>query len=683
MGLVDRFQSAWNAFMNKDPTYFYKDIGQGNYYRPDRYRLSRGAERSIINTVYNRIAVDISSISIKHVRLDENDAFIGVIDSGLNACLTLEANIDQTCRSFMQDVVMSMFDEGVVAIVPIDTTYDPTETASFDVRSMRTGKITAWYPRHVKVLVYNDRTGKKEEITVPKETTCIIENPLYSIMNEPNSTLQRLIRKLSLLDIVDEESGSGKLDLIIQLPYIIKTDLRRQQAEKRRKEIEMQLAGSKYGIAYTDGTEKITQLNRSLENKLMSQVEYLTNFLYGQLGITTAILDGTADERTMLNYINRTLEPIISAIALEIKRKFLTKTARSQRQSIEFFTSPFKLVPLTNLAEVSDQFTRNEIMTSNEFRQILGMKPVNTERANELLNKNINPEDAAQQTSGEPITEQDYNNAMSELDSVDSNLDDLEKSLKQSDDEAELVHYASPYYDPQKAHEYYMKNRELVGRKSTKELNEEGKSAANYVKSNLEAEKKQKIAESKSQMTDEIESSRSSMQSTIEKNNEIVSEAIENDREQMQDNIARHTEQMNAEISSLYAELKDMTPLERRTNAKTIMSKIDSLRASNDSKRNELKEAFSQSSGELKEANAEARASLQKEHQENSEKSRGDHNERVQNINSEYSEKYMNELDNLKKVDAYKAQPKAKKATASKSSKKKTQKAYVAGWWHK
>lgn len=399
--LGSRLRHAWNAFRNRDPTDQFKDIGASYYYRPDRVRLTRGNERSIVTSIYNRIAIDVASIDIKHCRLDDNERFVSEIDSNLNSCLTLEANIDQTARAFRQDIVMSMFDEGCVAIVPVDTTLDPNKTNSYDILSMRTGKILEWYPQHVKVRVYNEKTGKKEDITLPKSTVGIIENPLYSIINEPNSTMQRLIRKLSLLDITDEQTASGKLDLIIQLPYVIKTEARRQQAENRRKDIEMQLASSKYGIAYTDGTERITQLNRSVENNLLKQIESLTSTLYSQLGITQAILDGTADEKTMLNYNNRTIEPIVSAIVDEMKRKFLTKTARSQKQTILFFRDPFKLVPVNDIAEIADKFTRNEITTSNEIRQIIGLKPSDDPKADQLINSNIRQPDTEEMSIGE------------------------------------------------------------------------------------------------------------------------------------------------------------------------------------------------------------------------------------------------------------------------------------------
>ena len=388
-----RLKHAFNAFMNRDPTYGKESIGPGYSMRPDRSRLTGGNERSIVTSIYNRIAIDVAAININHCRVDENQRLVENIDSTLNTCLNLEANIDQTGRAFMQDVVMSLLDEGCVAIVPVETSIDPAVSSSYDIWSMRTGKILEWRPEHVRVRVYNEKTGCREDITVPKKTVAIVENPLYAVMNEPNSTMQRLIRKLNLLDAVDEQSGSGKLDMIIQLPYVIMTAARRKQADKRIKDIEDQLKGP-YGIAYTDGTEKIVQLNRPIENNLMKQIEYLTNMLYSQLGITQTVLDGTADEQTMLNYYSRTIEPIISAIVDEMKRKFLTKTARTQMQTIKFFRDPFRLVPVGNIAEIADKFTRNEILTSNEIRQIIGMKPSDDPKADQLINSNLNqPED--------------------------------------------------------------------------------------------------------------------------------------------------------------------------------------------------------------------------------------------------------------------------------------------------
>lgn len=383
-----RLKHAWNAFLGNEFRNYQYSLGPSSSYRPDRPIFSRGNERSIITSVYNRIALDAASVSIQHVRLDDDERFTEVIHSDLNNCLSLEANLDQTGRAFVQDVVMSMLDEGCVAIVPTDTDIDP-ETGSYKIEKLRAGKVLEWYPKYVKVRCYNEERGEKQDIILPKNTVAIVENPFFAVMNEPNSTMQRLVRKLNILDAIDEQSGSGKLNLIIQLPYVIKTEQRRQQAEKRRKDIEEQLAGSKYGVAYTDGTEHVVQLNRPIDNNLMSQIEYLTSMLYSQLGITQGILDGTADDRTKLNYDNRTIEPILSAIVDEMRRKFLTKTARSQKQSILFFRDPFRLVPINDIAEIADKMTRNEIMTSNEIRQKIGMKPSKDPKADELRNSNL------------------------------------------------------------------------------------------------------------------------------------------------------------------------------------------------------------------------------------------------------------------------------------------------------
>lgn len=388
--IFERLQHSWNAFRGRDRPVQYADLGLSSYRRPDRTYLRVSNERSIITAIYNRIAMDVAANKIEHVKLDDNARYVETVKDGLNNCLSLEANLDQTSRAFIQDAVLSMFDEGCIAIVPIDTSIDPNKSASFDIQSMRVGKITQWYPEHVRVQVYNEKRGIKEELTVPKRMVSIIENPFYAVMNEANSTLQRLIRKLNILDAIDEQSGAGKLDLIIQLPYVIKSTARQEQAEARRKQIETQLAGSKYGIAYTDGTERITQLNRPVENNLMSQIEYLMNTLYSQLGITPEILNGTADEKTMLNYNNRTIEPILAALVDEMKRKFLTKTARTQGHSIIFSSEPFKLVPINNIADIADRFTRNEILSPNEIRQIIGFKPVADQQADELRNRNLN-----------------------------------------------------------------------------------------------------------------------------------------------------------------------------------------------------------------------------------------------------------------------------------------------------
>ena len=404
ISFTSRLKNAWNAFTNnRDPTSGRMYVGSGYSYRPDRRRLTRGNERSIISAIYNRIALDVAAIEIQHCKLDKDGRYTDAIKSGLNDCLSISTNIDQTPRAFIQDVVVSMFDEGCVAIVPVDTSSDP-HTGSFDILSMRTGKIMDWYPSHVRVNVYNEKTCQREDVVLPKTSVAIVENPFYAVMNEPSSTLQRLIRKLNLLDAIDEQSSAGKLDLIIGLPYTIKSEARKAQAEERRKNIENQLAGSKYGIAYTDATERITQLNRPIENNMMKQIEYLTNMLYSQLGITQTILEGTADEKTMLNYNNGTVEPIVSAIVDAMKRTFLTKTARTQGQSIEFFRDPFRLAPISNIAELADKFTRNEIMSKNEFRQIIGFKPSDDPKADQLINSNISQSAPMQQ----PIEEEEF-----------------------------------------------------------------------------------------------------------------------------------------------------------------------------------------------------------------------------------------------------------------------------------
>ena len=405
----ERLKHSWNAFMNKDPTETkkYIDLGPSNTRRPDMFRPTRGTEKTIVTAIYTRIAMDVAQLDIEHVKVDDNGRYIETIKSGLNYALTTEANIDQTGRAFIQDIVMSMFDEGCVAIVPVDTTFNPLKTGSYDIQTMRVGTVVEWFPQYVKVRLYNDKTGKHSEVTLPKKMVAIIENPLYAVMNEPNSVAKRLIRKLSILDAVDEQSGSGKLDLIIGLPYVIKTEARREQAERRRKDIEQQLSGSKYGIAYTDGTEHITQLNRSVENNMWTQITDLTEMLYNQLGMTKGVFDGTASEAEMLNYQSRTIEPIVSAITDEMSRKFLTKTARSQKQTIMFFKDPFSLTPTEKIADIADKFTRNAILSSNEMRAIIGYKPVDDQRADELSNKNINQSEEEMQNN--PIVTDDGN----------------------------------------------------------------------------------------------------------------------------------------------------------------------------------------------------------------------------------------------------------------------------------
>lgn len=444
MGLRDRLQHAWNAFTNKDPTLNNNGFDYGSSYRPDRVRLSRSNERSIATSVFNRIAMDVAAINIRHIRQDQNGRFVNYIDSGLDKCLNLEANIDQTGTAFIHDVVLSMLDEGAIALVPVDIDIEPKGTGGFDIETMRAGKIIEWFPDKVTVELYNDQLGYNQNVTLSKKNVGIIENPLYSVINESNSTLQRLIRKLALLDVVDNQSSSGKLDMIIQLPYVIKTEARRKEAEKRRGDIETQLAGSKYGIAYIDGTEKVTQLNRSLENNLMSQIEYLTNMLYSQLGITDTVLNGTADEATMLNYFNRTVEPIALAICDECKRKFLTKTARSQGQTISANRDPFRLLPLNNLAEIADKFTRNEILTSNEVRQIIGFRPADDKKADQLVNSNMpQPVDSQSQTTAQP---EDLSKTQDDL--FNNTIDSLSKEIDETIQNGETVTHSEKDIDP-------------------------------------------------------------------------------------------------------------------------------------------------------------------------------------------------------------------------------------------
>ena len=651
MGFIDRLQHGWNAFMNKDPTRGYYDTGPGYSYRPDRPRLTRGNERTIVTSIFNRIALDVASLNITHCKVDENGRYVSSIDSSLNNCLNLEANLDQTGRAFIQDVVISMFDEGCVAVVPVDTSIDPEVSGSYNVESMRTGKILEWYPKHVKVRVYNENTGIKEDIKLPKSSVSIIENPLFAVVNEPNSTLQRLMRKLALLDVVDEQTSAGKLDMIIQLPYTIKSEARRTQAEARRKDIEMQLTNTKYGIAYVDATEKITQLNRPLENNLMKQIEYLTNMLYSQLGITQTILDGTADEQTLLNYHSRTIEPIASAIVDEMKRKFLTKTARTQKQTITFFRDPFKLVPVNNIADIADKFTRNEVLTSNEIRQIIGFKPSSDPKADELRNSNLNHPDEngnQGQKQGQGLPEQsnqessEYEQAMGDLDELDAQLDDLESNLP---DES-LKHYASPYYDPVKAHEYYMKNRELKGensRKSTAGLNDEGKAVARYVKNQLDTERKSKVDAHNNQTQAQIDVKKNNMDSTInaKKKNMIAS-------------IESHKTQTKEKIEKLREELKGMSMDDWNKHAEHIQSEIAKLRESNDTIRAKLQAEYSYESANLRTAYKNDSTNL-----------RNAHKTETARLSKEYEEKYKSELDKLKSDAKYIKVPKS-----SKSSKK-------------
>lgn len=496
-----RLKNAWNAFSNKENEYQISyDIGPGYSSRPDRHRIITGSERTIISSIYTRIAIDVASTSFEHVRMDDNDRYLETINSGLNNCLNVEANIDQTGVAFMLDVVISLLDEGYIAVIPTDTSANPDLTSSYDIYSMRVGKIVNWYPRHVRVELYNENTGQRQQVTLSKSSVAIIENPFYSVMNEKNSTMNRLVYKLGLLDDADAKSVSSNLDMIIQLPYTVKTPTQEKRAEDRRKSIEAQLTGSKYGIAYIDSTEKVTQLNRSLENNLLSQVEKLTNQLYSQLGMDETILNGTANSDTMNNYYQRTVAPIIKVIKDEFIRKFISKTARTQRQSIMTFQDPFRYMTVTQIANLVDPMSRNEVLTPNEFRTALGFKPSENPDSDELRNRNLIDVNSYQNNIDEDqeMSEEDYQNALAQLDQSDSELDQLDSDLSHSIPDF-LEHYASPYYDPVKAHEYYMKTRELKGTKktSTAGLTDEGKAAASYVKNQLSEERKAKIKEAR------------------------------------------------------------------------------------------------------------------------------------------------------------------------------------------
>ena len=688
---ASRVKSAWNAFFNKDPTTAnYSEYGSSFYYRPDRPRTSNGSERSIVTAVLNRVAIDASAVAIKHVKLDENERYVETVNSDLNNCLTLEANTDQTGRAFIQDAVMSMLDEGCVALVPVDTTSDPERTDSFDIQTIRTGRITQWYPQHVTVEVYNEIVGEKKEITLPKKMVAIIENPLYAVMNAPNSTLQRLIKKLTLLDAIDEKTRSGKLDLIIQLPYVVKGEVKARQAEARRQSIEEQLTGSRYGIAYIDGTEHITQLNRSVDNNLMEQIEYLTSMLYSQLGITKEILEGTADEKTMLNYNNRTIEPILSALTDEMKRKFLTKNARTRGQSIAYFKDPFKLVPVSEISEIADKFTRNEIMTSNEIRQIIGMKPSSDPKADELRNKNLNQSaDAMQAEEGtavadqmveevdEELTDDDLaqvrrDSKLEEIDKIDQSLDELQNELDadaESDEEEEdasLKHYVSPYYDPVKAHEYYEEHKKLKGR--TKNLNEEGKAAHDYVKKQLTEEKNKRIADSLAARDKKIETSKASYQrkSANEKNRKkIEAERLSAKKEA---DISQHRDQMNSRIAQLKDGLLAIRSKSGRAKERArIQEEIYKLKEENRAKAAEIKDEYRKGSLKNREDYSNNMTSHREEHKKNVSDARTEYKTAREKAIADYNAKYDQELDKISKEKRFNKEEK-KKATSSKSS---------------
>lgn len=640
LAIASRFKNAFNVFMHPDRNWRPEGFSYG--YRPDKRPISYGNDKSIATVLYNRISMDSASIDLRHVRLDDEGRYLEEIDSELNNCLTLDANIDQTGRDLIQDVVLSMLDEGVVAIVPTDTDTDP-EKGGFDVLSLRVGRIVEWYPMHVRVDVYDERYGKHEEIVLPKESTAIVTNPFYSVINQPNSTMKRLIRKLNLLDLLDERIASGKLDIIIQLPYMIKGESRRRQAEMRRRDIEQQLIGSKYGIAYIDASEHITQLNRPAENAFLNQVQSLTDSVYNQFGMSKEILDGTANEITMQNYYSRTVEPIVSAIADEMKRKFLTKTARTQGQSIEFFRDPFKLVPVTTVAEMADKFIRNTILTANEFRQIIGRKPAPDANADQLINPNISqasnqlPAGEEAFDDGVGLSIEDVDEAIAGLDDLDAQLDALEEEID-GKDLTEMKHYASPYYDPKKAHEYYMRTRELKGR-STSSLNDEGKKAARYVKNQLTEERKKKIEEHKIK-TD----------TGINNRNAKMKEDLAVEKETTKEEITEYKDQAQLKIDRLRNTLSAMSKEQKAANKEKINALIAEVRADNTAQREKLNAAY-------KELNTKTRASVREQNTSDREA----HKTEKARLTAEYNEKYYAELDKMLADKNFKKVSKKKK----------------------
>lgn len=687
----ERLKHAWNAFKNRDPTEYYRNFGYygGSEYRPDynrQYRSTAG-NKSIITAIKTKIAVDAAQVDLQHVKLDDNNRFVEIIDSGLNRCLSLSANIDQTGRAFRLDIFMSLLDDGVIALVPVDTTYDPEITGTYQINSIRVGKIVEWHPKHVRVSLYNENTGRREEIVVPKTVAAIVENPFYAVMNEPNSVFQRLTHKLALLDAVDEQASSGKLDLIIQLPYTVKNKLRQDQADERRNDIAEQLQGSKFGIAYIDATEKIIQLNRPLENNLLAQVQYLTDQAFNQLGTTKEILDGTADERAMLNYNNRIIEPLVAAVADSMKRTFLTKTAITQKQSIEYFRDPFALVPVDHIADIADKFTRNEIMTSNELRQIIGLKPSSDPNADVLRNKNLydttggaggmlSPEIELQD---EPMTEGDADQALADLNVIDAQLDALEESLEHWDSDGEIFHNYDPEYRRWYYEEVEKKNRTLGPNTSTKGLNEEGRAYAKYLREVLGEERKAKVSknkagvdakigESKSRTDSAIETSKARRDTSIKNYNSARDSLIESERsrteadiessQQRRDaNVSRTNEQrdrdiesartytkseieshkntMQTKIDGLKSYLAGLDKAQKASIKERVQQEIQRLRDDNAKKREELQEAFKTESGSIR-SRAKAEAdSHREEHRSATKESRAKLKERSGAIREE------------------------------------------------
>ena len=700
MNFVDRLAHAWNAFQNKDPTPL-SYTQPGFYTRPDRHRLLPGVDNTIISSIYTRIAIDVSAIDIEHVRVDENENFVEKIDdSSLNYIFSTEANIDQTSREFVRDIVMSMFDEGCVALVPVQTDTVPKNPGSFEIDSIRTGKIIEWYPEAVKIEVYNEKTGEKEEVTMLKRTVGIIENPLYSVMNERNSTLQRLIRKLSLLDQVDEQSSSGKLDLIIQLPYVIKSEARKKQAEMRRSEIEEQLTNSKYGIAYTDGTEKIVQLGHPIENNLLQQIEYLTKVLYSQLGLTEAVFNGTADDKEMLNYYNRTIEPIISAITEECQRKFITKTGRTQRQRIMFFRDPLKLVPITELADLSNSLSRNEILTPNEFRGSLGFKPADDPRADMLVNRNINTADGEMGYEQYPMDyEQFANDQYGQMENIDSELEDMRNmyhdSLSHTGANEPPGGYASKYYDPDKAHEYYEKTKKLKGRRSNAGLNEEGQAVAEYMRKQVDEEHakelglhteeaKRKIEQLDTDLETTVENISNNLSTALEAARNATSANIETAKAKLQTVIANSSERIQNQVSQLREKMEGAPSAAAR---RGFENQIEQLQEVNSKNRDALADQFAEEYATAQSNYASTAEQLSSRAEEDTAKAKeateaGKENVKAnyQKIAEELEEKYgqimVDEMDKIRANPAFQEEKKSSSSSSSKTSSRKMDSSY-------
>ena len=708
MKFSDRLAHAWNAFKNNDkivydpPKQVYTTYSSTQ--RPDRTISYSAYDRSIITAILTRIALDAASVNFSHARTDENGNYVETIKSGLNNCLSLDANTDQTGAAFMKDVIMSMFDEGVVAIVPTDTDLDPDLTGGYDILKLRTGKVVTWYPDYVKVRVYREDKGNKEDILMPKKAVAIVENPLYEVMNGPNSTLQRLIRILNKLDILNEQNASGKMDLIIQLPYTINSDRRRAQAESRRKEVENQLVGSKYGIAYTDGTERITQLNRAVENNMLAQVEYFMKLLYSQLGISENVFNGTANEEELLNYYDRTINPINSALADEMTRKFLTKTARTQRQVIWFFRDPFKLVPVSKLSEIVDTLLRNTILTPNEVRAIIGYKPSTEPQADELQNPNMYPvaeEDAANAEMEEGVTDQNGEELLSEeetakmeseidsLDKYDEELDKLEKQLKHdafdeydalilSHSELEaslnapsenpfefinsLSHYASEYYDPVYAHEYYEAHKKLKGRR----MSEKGREIAAGVKKKMTDERNAKIQSSRSKTKSSVEMASRARASTVESSSNTAKSNIEARRNATKKAIEQHKAQMDSQIDSLKDELKAWGASGKKGKSKEIRIKIAKLRMQNSEAKEKLRNDLGEYSLSERSAHKERATAARDKYREDAGKIKESGQRDVAGIKEEYDTKLNAELDKI--AAEYPAESSSKKTKESKDN---------------